>query len=256
MVTTAVVENVSANPLFAAICSTAFAYEGWIIATSINSEIQDSKRNLPRALTIGGIIIMITYVAYYIGVSGGATNQQLIDVGPVLAYTNIFGGVLGNILNLFIAISCMGTLNGLILGTSRGIYSLAVRDKGISPKTYSQVDKVTNMPHNSAVLALTIIAAWFVYFYLSNLACTWSGPFVFDCTELPIITIYSMYIPIFIKWIKDQKDENIIRRFILPICAIAGSLFMVYACYLAHGIGCLWYLIVFGIIMLIGHYYY
>ncbi len=256
MTTTAIVETVSANPLFAAVCSTAFAYEGWIIATSINSEIQDSKRNLPRALTIGGIIIMITYVAYYIGVSGGATNQQLIDVGPVLAYTNIFGGVLGNILNLFIAISCMGTLNGLILGTSRGIYSLAVRDKGISPKTYSQVDKVTNMPHNSAVLALTIIAAWFVYFYLSNLACTWSGPFVFDCTELPIITIYSMYIPIFIKWIKDQKDENIIRRFILPICAIMGSLFMVYACYLAHGIGCLWYLIVFAVIMFIGHCYY
>ena len=256
MVTTAVVENVSANPLFAAVCSTSFAYEGWIIATSINSEIQDSKRNLPKALTIGGIIIMITYIAYYIGVSGGATNQQLIDQGAVIAYTNIFGGLLGNILNLFVAISCMGTLNGLILGTSRGLYSLAVRGKGLSPKTYSQVDSVTNMPYNSSVLALFVISAWFVYFYLSNLAGTWSGPFVFDCTELPIITIYSMYIPIFILWMKRQKDETVIRRFILPILACCGSLFMVYACYLAHGIGCLWYLIVFTVVMIIGYKFY
>ena len=30
------------SPLFTAVCSTAFAYEGWIIATSINAEIKDS----------------------------------------------------------------------------------------------------------------------------------------------------------------------------------------------------------------------
>ena len=36
------------SPLFGAICSTAFAYEGWIIATSINAEIKNSKKNLPR----------------------------------------------------------------------------------------------------------------------------------------------------------------------------------------------------------------
>ena len=50
--------EVSGNPLFAAVCSTVFAYEGWIIATSINAELKDSKKNLPKALTIGGIIIM------------------------------------------------------------------------------------------------------------------------------------------------------------------------------------------------------
>ena len=63
---------------FAAVCATAFAYEGWIIATSINAELKDSKRNLPKALLIGGLIIVATYILYYIGVAGGATNQELM----------------------------------------------------------------------------------------------------------------------------------------------------------------------------------
>ena len=250
--TTAIVEGVSHNPLFAAVCATAFAYEGWIIATSINAEIHDSKKNLPKALTIGGIIIVAVYIFYYIGVAGGASNQQLIDQGATIAFNNIFGNILGNILNLFIALSCLGTLNGLMLATCRGMYSLAARGEGPAPEVFNQIDARTNMPNNSAVVGLLITAAWFVYFYLSNLACTWTGPFVFDSTELPIITIYLMYLPILIQWIRKEKNESVVHRFILPILAICGSCFMVIACIISHGIGCLWYLIVFAAIMALG----
>ncbi|MBQ8337648.1 MAG: amino acid permease, partial [Oscillospiraceae bacterium] len=88
--------TVSGNPLFAAVCSTVFAYEGWIIATSINAEIKDSKKNLPRALVIGGLIIMAIYIFYYIGVAGGASNKTLADKGATQAFTNVFVNVLGN----------------------------------------------------------------------------------------------------------------------------------------------------------------
>ena len=251
-VSAAQVAQVSANPLFAGVCATAFAYEGWIIATSINSEIKDSRKNLPKALTLGGIIIVAVYIFYYIGVAGGATNQQLIDQGAPIAFTNIFGGVLGNILNLFIAISCFGTLNGLMLACSRCMFSLAARGEGPNPRMYQQIDDHTNMPNNSAVIGLLIAAAWFLYFYLSNLACTWTGPFVFDSTELPIITIYLMYLPILIQWMRKEKDQNILRRFVLPTLALCGSVFMVIACVITHKTACLWYLIVFAGVMLLG----
>ena len=251
-VSSAQVEGVSSSPLFAAVCATAFAYEGWIIATSINSEIKDSRKNLPKALTLGGVIIAAVYIFYYIGVAGGATNQQLIDQGAPIAFTNIFGGVLGNILNLFIAISCIGTMNGLMLGCTRCMFSLAARGEGPSPKMYAQVDDRTNMPNNSAVFALLVTAAWFLYFYLSNLACTWTGPFVFDSTELPIITIYLMYLPILIQWMRKEKDQSVLRRFIFPSLALCGSVFMVIACIVSHKMACLWYLIVFAVIMVIG----
>jgi len=256
MVTVAHVESVAANPLFVGVCATAFAYEGWIIATSINAELKDSKKNLPRALIIGGIIIVCTYLFYYIGVAGGASNQELINNGATVAFTNIFGGVLGNILNLFIAISCLGTTNGLMLGCSRCMYALATRDEGPKPKVFRQVDNETNMPTNSAIFALLVTAAWFLYFYCSNLAGMWSGPFVFDSSELPIITIYLMYLPILIQWMRKEKDQPPVRRFVLPILALCGSVFMVIASIFSHGMGCVWYLIVFAVVMIIGFFVY
>ena len=250
--------------LFAAVCATSFAYEGWIIATTINSELKDSKRNLPKALTVGGIIVIATYLLYYIGVTGGASNAELIEKGATVAFTNIFGNVIGNILNLFIAISCIGTMNGLMLACCRGVYSVAARGKGPATHMFSRVDEHTNMPNNSAVMGLLLCGFWGLYFYLSNLAGTWSHktvftgtifesvPFLFDPTELPIITIYALYIPVFIQWIRKQKGTSVWQHYILPILAICGSVFMVIACLVSHGMGCFWYLIVFAFVMVLG----
>ena len=244
--------QVDGNSLFGAVTATAFAYEGWIIATSINAEIKDSKKNLPKALIVGGIVIIATYLFYYVGVAGGATNQELIEKGAPVAFTNIFGNALGNVLKLFIAISCLGTTNGLMLGCSRCMYSLAARGEGLDPEIYSQVDSKTNMPVNSAVFALAASAVWFFYFYLSNLAQTWKGPFVFDSSELPIITVYLAYLPMLIQWMRKEKDQNALRRFVLPILALCGSIFMVVACVLSHKMACLWYGIVVAVVMTVG----
>jgi APA family basic amino acid/polyamine antiporter len=251
-------------PLLASVCATSFAYEGWIIATSINAELKDAKKNLPRALIIGGIIIIVTYIAYYVGVAGGASVDVLMKDGATVAFVNIFGGVLGNILNLFIAISCAGTMNGLMLGCCRGAYSLAVRGEGPKPALFSQVDTESNLPHNSAILGLLMCAVWGTYFMFASLFETWGGArafvgtplesviFSFDASELPIITIYAMYLPIFINWMRKAKEETTLRRYVIPCLAIIGSLFMVYACLVGHKMENFWYLIVFAVIMLIG----
>ena len=240
------------SPLFAAVCSTAFAYEGWIIATSINAEIKDSKKNLPRALIVGGIIIAAVYISYYVGVAGGATNQDLIDKGAPVAFTNIFGNALGNVLNLFIAISCFGTTNGLMLATCRGMYSLAARGEGPKPSFFGRLNPKTNMPTASSFVGLLLILGWFAYFYLSNLAQAWQGPFVFDSSELPIITVYLMYLPILIRWMYKEKDQPALRRFVFPALSLCGCLFMIIASIVSHGIGCVWYLIVFAVMMAVG----
>ena len=189
--------------------------------------------------------------------AGGASIPELIDKGATIAFTNLFGNFLGNVLNLFIAISCLGTLNGLMLGCSRCMYAIAVRGEGPAPEVYSQVDSKTNMPTNSSAFALLITAAWFLYFYVTNLylpitAGVEGKAFMFDSSELPIITIYLMYLPILINWMRRERSLSVLRRFILPGLAIAGSLFMIVACIFSHRMGCLWYLIVFAAVMLLG----
>ena len=79
-----------------------------------------------------------------------------------------------------------------------------------------------------------------------------SVPFVFDSTELPIITLYAMYIPMYIQWMRKEKDQSIFRRFVIPCLATAGAVFMVYASIVGHKMANFWYLIVFAVIMLIG----
>ena len=260
------VDGVGAG-LFAAIVATVFAYEGWIVATSINSELKNPKKNLPLALVIGALIVVGAYILYFIGVAGGASSEVLIAEGATTAFSNVFGKVGGTILNICIVVSCLGTLNGLMVGSTRGMYAIAARNEGPARKVFGQIDKATNMTTNSAIWGLLVCALWLVYFYGANLAePLWFGLFNFDSSELPIVTIYALYIPMFIMWIKKEKSLGVFQRFVLPIAAILACAFMVFAAVYAHGITpfnnaqeegkfsfpVLFYLVIFAVVMLLG----
>lgn len=252
--------------LFAAIVASVFAYEGWIVATSINAELKNPKKNLPIALVVGSLIVVAAYVLYYIGVAGGASNAVLIQDGATTAFSNIFGNVGGMLLNICIVISCLGTLNGLMVAATRGMYAIAARNEGPNPKLFSQIDDTTNMVTNSAIWGLLVCSTWLVYFYGANLTSGWFGLFNFDSSELPIITIYGMYIPIFVMWMKKEKDLGAFKRFVLPTLAILACVVMIFAAVYAHGVTpylaakeagkfsfpVLFYIIVFAVIMFIG----
>ncbi len=245
--------------LFQAVCATAFAYEGWIVATSMNSELKDAKTTLPKALILGSISIVAVYILYYIGLSGAVTNAELMangEAGAKVAFSAIFGEVGGTLMFVFVVISCLGTLNGLMLAVTRGMYTLASRNKGIAPETFRQVDPVTNMPTNSAILALLISATWLLYFFGANLTETsWFGFFTFDSSEIPVITTYSSYIPIFIMFMVKEKDLSPVKRFVLPAISVIGCLFIFVAAIIAHGSSVWGYLVVFGVIMAVGAVY-
>ena len=256
----------SFDSVFAGIGAAAFAYEGWIIATSINSELKEPKKNLPRALVIGTAIIMVIYITYFIGLSGGAPIDVLRREGATAAFKNLFGNVGSVVLNAFIVVSCLGTLNGLMLANTRSLYSLSVRETGPKPQMFSQIDPQTNMPVNSSALTLLFCGAWFFYFYGANLTNPIFGVFSFDSSELPIITVYALYIPIFIMFIVKEGKKSVFKNIVMPILAVCASLFMIFVAIYAHGIvkfkaakavgefafPVLFYLIVFAVIMIIG----
>lgn len=245
----------SGTALFTAVVATAFAFEGWIIATSINAELKDSKKNLPRALVLGTLIIIAVYILYYVGLAGSVPNAALMESGEAgarTAFEMIFSRVGGTVLFVFVVISCLGTLNGLMLGCTRGMYALAVRHRGPAPAVFKQVDATTNMPTNSSVLGLLLCAFWLLYFYSAQLTTPWLGPICFDSSELPIVTLYALYLPIFFMTIRKEKDLAPVKRFIAFPLAMAGSLFMIVAAVFAHGVNVAWYLLVFCVFMAVG----
>ena len=252
--------------VFSGIAAAAFAYEGWIVATSINSELKNSKKDLPRALVVGTVIIMAVYILFFIGLTGGASVEVLMKEGATTAFRNLLGKVGGTILNAFIVVSCLGTLNGLMIACPRSFYSLAVRNRGPKPDALSSVDSESNMPSNAGVLALLFCAGWYFYFYGANLTAPIFGVFSFDSSELPIITIYGLYVPLFVTFIIKEGKKNVFKNIVMPTLATIASLFMVFVAIYAHGVRpyqnaaangefsfpVLFYLIIFAVIMAIG----
>ncbi len=257
--TTVAKEVSTGNALFTAVVATSFAYEGWIIATSINAELKDSKRNLPKALVLGTFIVMSVYILYYIGLAGGVSNATIMEggeAGAKIAFEGIFSKAGGTILFVFVVISCLGTLNGLMLGCTRGMYSLAARNQGPKASIFKQVDKETNMPSNSSIVGLLLCAFWLLYFFGTQLTDSWIGPYWFDSSELPIVTIYASYIPIFIMLAVKEKELPSFKRFVMPVLSVLACIFMIIAACFAHKMAVVWYLITFAIVMLLGYFFY
>ncbi len=243
--------------LFGGVVSLSFAFEGWICATSIGSELKDSKRNLPKALLIGTVIVAVVYVVYYIGLSGAIDSATLManaQSGAKSAFMNVFGQVGGIAIFAFVSISCWGTCNGLMMAVTRGMYDLAADGENEKLAMFRNIDPTTNMPTNSTVFGIFVSGLWLVYFYGANLTAGWFGPFCFDSSELPIITLYALYIPIYFSLMK-RNDLSAFRGKVMPILATLCSLFMVYAPIRAYHIKVLFYLIIFVVILLIGAFF-
>lgn len=254
--TTTVIDMPKGQALFSAIIDTIFAYEGWIIITTIHSELKDAKKNFPKALLTGAIITVAVYILYFIGISGSITNLEMIEngnQGALVAFSRIFSSLGGPILMVFVLISCLGTLNGLMFGCSRSIYAVASRDMGPLHQRFKRIDPTTDMATNSAIFGLLMCAFWFLYYYFANFSADpFFEYFTFDITALPIITIYTLYIPIFVKFILKGKNFSPVKRFVIPAIAIISCLFMIIiACYV-NEIKVIWYLIIFVVFMTIG----
>ena len=254
--------------IMTAVCAFAFAYEGWIIATTINSELKNPKRDLPLALIVGALFCTVIYMLYTYSMSATMGITEIIEAGdnlPRVAFSNVFGSnLVGTIVMVIIIISCLGTTNGLILGCMRGMYSLAVRGQGPKPEAVAKIDKKTGMPTVSCIIAVGVSIFWL----LQTAILFFNGPLVTGATgnpewllawegdEIAIITLYAMYIPMFVSWVIKAKEFGGVRRFVLPILGICACVFMCYACVLSYGIQAAYYLVFFAIVMIIGNLFY
>lgn len=252
--------------LTASVVALAFAFEGWILVTTINAELKNSKKNLPLALTAGIIIIVAIYVFYYLGICGAISIDELMESGSAQAFKNIFGNFFGTLLTVFITISCLGTTNGVVMANSRNVYSLAMRGHGPKPTMFARIDEDSDMPINSTFFGLFLAAAWLLYYYGANLSTNWFGLFSFDSSELVIIGMYGMYIPIFLKMYRD-KTASTFNRTVVPTAALFSCVFLIGCAIYAHGIvkyreaaangefsfPVLFFTIVAGVIMIIGN---
>ena len=254
--------------ILAGVCAFAFAYEGWITATTINSELKNPKRDLPLALIGGTLFCTIIYMLYVYSMSATMNAAEILECGnnlPRVAFTKLFGTpVAGTIVMVLIIISCLGTMNGLMMGCMRGLYSIAVRGQGPKPEVVSEVDHSTGMPLKSCILGFMFCAFWFfqasVLFFNGPMVTGEIGNpewfFGWEADEIAIITQYALYTPIFAYLIFKEKEFGFVKRFLLPVLGLIACVFMCYCCVHAYGVMTISYLVVFFIFMFVGNLFY
>jgi APA family basic amino acid/polyamine antiporter len=167
--------------LLFAVARTLFAYEGWTNLNTVAEEMKDTKKDLPKALTIAVVLVMSVYVLFVIGLYRIITPETLanlgtgaveagFDLGAVYsAFGSIFSsfdiGLLGYVVFGAIAISIFGSLNGSILSFPR-VY-LAMAEDETLPKVFAKVDPKFQTPW-VAILGQTIVSLIIVLFGYDN----------------------------------------------------------------------------------------
>lgn len=205
-----------------ALIAIAFAFDGWIVATNISSELDESERNLPRALSLGTIAIILIYCLYFYGVSRILGPQQIVAIGDgytEVAAMNVLGAFAGKLITVFIIISVYGGLNGFMLAYMR--VPRVMLEAGLMKDIYG-----TDEPRRSFNMFKLCIGCIIGYFLiqqglsyellLTNLETT------FDLSYLPIIINYIFYIGLFIAVNFLTKAESSSKRaYYLVLSAIA-----------------------------------
>ena len=245
------------NPLYVAVLATVFAYAGSEEVLMMNTEIKNSKKNLPRAIVLGSLLIIAIYVLYTVGVFGSTYATTLSSPGGMRqGFANLFGGIFGNVLLVFVIISCLGAMNSAMMAGSRSFYSIALRGLGPKPDVVQSVDKKTDMPGTSAAISLIFCGLMMIMVFANAqdypYHIRWFGEISIPVTSLTPITLMAFYIPIFAKVMYQEKEWNFFNRFIMPLLSIGGAVLLIYMVIDTNPVGSLIYLIGFVGVMLVG----
>jgi len=238
MASSGVGEGMAAPSFLGAVFATVFAYNGWQATVAFNSEIKDSKRNLPIALLVGFLIVVAIYVLYFVGVVTNADPYELMrsnQLGTRNAFVSIFGRQASYVVLVFVIISGLGILNMCCMGMSRGMYALARRGRGPIPKRMVKLDEDTGVPVCSMVTCVGLSFLWMMIIYGNHNG--WFGmldgrPFRFDLPDFYNMIFFLLLIPIFIGFVirhRRDREVRLFNRFFAPMLAAGGAGFMIFA---------------------------
>lgn len=131
-----------------------FAFAGWWEVTRVAGEIENPRRNVPRALVIGVVVITVVYVL---------TSAVFMYLVPVAAVTNdetfaaqagiaLFGPAGGVVFSLIVIVSVLGTLFAYLMVSPRVYYAMA--NDGLFFKSFGELHPRFGTPHRASLIQI------------------------------------------------------------------------------------------------------
>jgi APA family basic amino acid/polyamine antiporter len=158
-------EPVAMSSVLLALIPVMFAYSGWNAASYIAEEIRDPGRNVPRALALGTLAVVVVYllmnVAYIYALP--VATLKALDVRVVDAAAEaLFGPVVANLLTIATLFILAGSISAMVFAGPRVYFAMA-RD-GLFPRAAARVHHSRRTP----AVAIAAQAAWSALLVLSG----------------------------------------------------------------------------------------
>ncbi|HTH66591.1 MAG TPA: amino acid permease [Gemmatimonadales bacterium] len=152
---------VSLSPVLLALVAILWAYDGWGDLAFVGGEVRDPQRNLPRALVLGTVIVVVLYLGANLVYLHLIPMSRMKDAELVAADSAqlLFGPVGVVLVSAAVAGSTFGTLNGSMMTSPRIFFALA--DDGLFPAVIARVDPKTGAPY-AAIVLTTVLGMVFV----------------------------------------------------------------------------------------------
>lgn len=113
-----------------AMVATLWTYDGWNSLTYLAGEVKEPQKNIPRALVLGTLVIIMIYVATNLAYLYVLPIQEMASSKLVAAdvMDRVFPGSGGAVIALAVMVSTLGTVNATSMTTARVFFAMA-RDK-------------------------------------------------------------------------------------------------------------------------------
>lgn len=232
----------SNSSFFTALIAIAFTFDGWIVVTSIGSEIKNPKRTLPIALTAGVLLTTVIYILYFIGITNIVSPADIISLGDAhvdVAAETIFGAHGSTIITAFVVIAVYGGVNGMVLAYLRLPH--AIIEQGMMKDILNINGNTTKHSFSKGVIIFDLItvAIMLLIQILTNEGILFGNlQTAFDLSTLPITIIYFIYIGLYVRVFKVTARQGLERTRLLMyvVVAILISLVVIYGAMQVNGL--------------------
>lgn len=208
----------------AALAPIAFAFDGWVVATSVSNEVENPKRNMPMALTIGPLVVLGVYVLYFLGLNKMLGSEYIMSTGndAVKKVGELLLGRYGaKIILIFVTIAILGVVNGLTLGNIRMPQALASKNMIPFSKAIEKIDEKYQLSVKSCVVSILLSAFWLLIHYITQRSGILRGG---DISEISIVFSYVCYTFLYLKVLKMKREKVITSTFKGIVCPVLATL--------------------------------
>ncbi len=225
-----------------------YAYSGWNAASYLAGDMHDVKKDLPKALIIGTLIVTAIYVLlnYVFMYSTPASELAgVLEIGHVSA-SHIFGEYFGKFMSLVIAFLLISSISAMIMAGPRIIKSMG---DDVPMLNFLAITNKNNVPYIAVILQSSITVILILTSQFESVL-TFVG---FSLSIFTFLTVMSVFI------LRSRKIENTSYKTwgypITPILFLALNGFTIYFVFINKTEESLWgllNLLIGGAIYIIG----